>query len=201
MQLQSKNSGKLQSSENLLNIKENERSMLEVELKGRVDSLCQHAPIMGIENHSQGLSESQRHLFSEITDILHRISKNDKELSKALQEFQEAKEIEESLNMKAKDAPVEVVNVSKEQIDTEINSVRQMAKMTVGRQGNQFPVFTREFFHCFDKSTGFRENVLRELSWIESIDPGCFCRIHKKCQNFRASHRRCEADGQGRYPL
>ena len=35
MQLQSKNSGKLQSAENLLNIKENERAMLESELKGR----------------------------------------------------------------------------------------------------------------------------------------------------------------------
>ena len=39
MQLQSKNSGKLQSSENILNIKENERSMIEVELRNRVDQL------------------------------------------------------------------------------------------------------------------------------------------------------------------
>ena len=37
MQLKSKNSGKLQSAENLLNIKENERAMLETELKAKVD--------------------------------------------------------------------------------------------------------------------------------------------------------------------
>ena len=31
--------------------------------------------------------------------------------------------------------------------------------------------------------TGFRENVLRELAWIESIDPNCFVRIHKNMPN------------------
>ena len=63
MQLQSKNSGRLQNAENILNIKENERSMIEVELKNRVDSLCQHSPIIGMEPHTQGMSESQRKLF------------------------------------------------------------------------------------------------------------------------------------------
>ena len=54
-----------------------------------------------------------------------------------------------------------------------------MAKMTVGRQGNQFPVFTREFYHSTPKGTGFRENVLSIMAWIEENDPGAFCRIHK----------------------
>ena len=100
MQLQSKNSGKLQSSENLLNIKENERAMLETELKGRIDSLCDHMPIMGLEPHKNAMTEIQRKLFSEITDILHRLSKNDKELSKALNEFQEAKGTYDSVKNK-----------------------------------------------------------------------------------------------------
>ena len=95
-----------------------------------------------------------------------------------LDELQEAKEIEQSLNDKTGQF-VEEVSVGTEDILTEMTTIRQMAKMTCGRQGNQFPIFTREFFHCFDKSTGFRENVLRELAWIESIDPQCFCRVHK----------------------
>jgi hypothetical protein len=107
----------------------------------------------------------------------------DKELSNYLKEFQEAKSIEESLNDKAGAFNEEVVSASKEEILAEMTTIRQMAKMTCGRQGNQFPVFTREFFHCFDKGTGFRENVLRELAWIESLDPGCFTRIHKNVPN------------------
>ena len=182
MQLQSKNSGKLQSSENILNIKENERSMLEVELKGRIESLCQHSPIMGMEPHQQGLSEGQRKLFAEITDILHRLSKNDKELSKALAEFQEAKGVYDSVQNKIADAGP-VVQIDTSAINTEFETIRQMAKMTIGRRGNQFPMFTREFYHCTENGTGTRENVIEVLRWIESIDPGCFCRIHKNIPN------------------
>ena len=58
-----------------------------------------------------------------------------------------------------------------------------MAKMTVGRRGNQFPIFTREFYHCTEKGTGTRENVISILTWIESIDPGVFLRIHKNVPN------------------
>lgn len=179
MQLKSKNNGKLQSSENLLNSKESERAYVESEIQERIKLLFEHSPIIGLEPHTSNYSDMQRKLFAEISERFRILQKIDRELTGYLKEFKEAKEIEESLNMKSQNMPVEVVSVSKEQLDTEINSVRQMAKMTVGRQGNQFPVFTREFFHCFDKSTGFRENVLRELSWIESIDPNCFCRIHK----------------------
>ena len=39
MQLQSKSSGKLQSAENLLNIKENERQMLENDLKDKIEAV------------------------------------------------------------------------------------------------------------------------------------------------------------------
>lgn len=92
-QLQQKNSGKLQSAENLLNMKENERTMLELELKDRVEILCTHNPIMGAEPHTQPYSESQQKLFSEITDRLHRLSKNGKELARCLKDYQDAKAV------------------------------------------------------------------------------------------------------------
>jgi hypothetical protein len=60
-----------------------------------------------------------------------------------------------------------------------MDTVRQRTKMTCGRQGNHFPVFTKEYFHCIPKTTGTRENVLATLTWLESIDPGAFCRIQK----------------------
>ncbi|MBR5033131.1 MAG: hypothetical protein IKX70_05645, partial [Treponema sp.] len=182
MQLQSKNSGKLQSSENILHIKENERSMIEVELRNRVDSLCQHSPIIGMEPHTQGLSESQRKLFSEITDLLHRLSRNDKELSKALAEFQEAKGVYDSVQNKIQDSGP-IVQVDTSAINIEFETIRQMAKMTIGRRGNQFPIFTREFYHCTENGTGTRENVIEVMRWIESIDPGVFCRVHKNIPN------------------
>lgn len=178
-QLQSKNSGKLQSVENLLIAKENERHALEFEINERVGMLCTHPVAIGLEPHTQPYSESQKKLFAEITQRFHALQKIDRELTNYLNEFQEAKDVQESLSQKSMDIPVETVSASREELLGEMTTIRQMAKMTCGRQGNQFPVFTREFFHCLDKGTGFRENVLRELSWIESIDPGCFTRIHK----------------------
>lgn len=183
MQLQSKNSGKLQNAENILNIKENERAMLETELRTRIDNIMDHPVVMGYEPHKQGLSDFQRKQFAEITDYLHRLSKNDKELTKAFAEYQEAKGIFDSVQSKMESGgPITVTNDT-EAIKTEFDTVRQMAKMTIGRQGNAFPVFTREFYHCTEKGTGTRENVIEVLRWIESLDPGCFHRVHKNVPN------------------
>ena len=177
-QLKSKNSGKIQTSESLLNAKESERQTLEAQVKNRMEELFVHESVIGFEPHKAPYTDLQRKMFSDITNLFRSLQKVDKELTNYLNDFKEAKGIEDSLNAKSGEI-VEEVSVGKEEILGEMNTLRQMQKMTCGRQGNQFPVFTREFFHCIDKFTGFRENVIRELQWIESIDPQCFCRIHK----------------------
>ena len=182
MQLQTKNSGKLQNAESILMQKESARAMLEAELKSRIDNLCDHQIAPGCDPHKEGYTEAQRKLLTDITNYLHQLSKNDKELSKALKEFQDAKEVYNSVSDKISMGP-EITSVNSGDINTEFETVRQMAKMTCGRQGNQFPIFTREFYHCLPQGTGFRENVVNILKWIESIDPGAFCRIHKNIPN------------------
>ena len=178
MQLKNKNQGKLQTAENLLMSKETERAMIEAELKSRIDILCDHQPIPGLEPHTACYSDAQKKILNEITDRLRQLLKVDRDLNSNLAEYKEAKEISDSLSQKLSAAGA-VVEVSNEDINTEVGTVRQMAKMTVGRQGNHFPIFTREYFHCAPRQTGFRENVIDMLAWVESIDPGAFCRIHK----------------------
>ena len=182
MQLQSKNEGKLQSAESQLMAKENERTMTEAELKSRVDNLCEHPPYVGLAPHKMSWSDAQRHLVGEIQDRLRTLQKIDKDLAKMLNEFQDLKGIQTSLETKMADMPKQIeVNIS--DIQKEMDTVRQMAKMTVGRKGNHFPVYSREFFHCVPNATGFRENVIQVLTWIESIDPDCFVRVHKNQHN------------------
>lgn len=178
MVLKTKNSGKIQTSESLLTTKEAERQNLENAVEEKIRGIFQHETLSGFEPHVAPYTDVQRKTFSDVINDFRQLQKIDKELSKYLEDFKEAKETEQSLNSKSAEF-VEEVNVGREEILGEMNTIRQMAKMTCGRQGNQYPVFTREFFHCIDKGTGFRENVIRELSWIESIDPQCFCRIHK----------------------
>ena len=184
MQLQSKNSGKLQSAENILGIKENERRMLEGELQRNIEDLCKHNPVLGLDNHTAGYTEQQRKLLPAITDILHRLSKNDKELSKVLEEYKEAKATYDNVQDKINQGGgAAAATNDTEAVKIEFETVRQMAKMTVGRRGNQFPLFTREFYHCTERGTGTRENVIDVLRWIESLDPGVFHRIHKNIPN------------------
>ena len=181
-QLKSKNDGKLQNAESLLNSKEMERKMLEGELKNRVESLCEHSVLLSLEPHQSPYTEAQKKLFAEIQEKLRALQKNDKELSGYLKEFEEAKAISSSLEDKMVNQP-DAVEINTGDLMIEFQTVRQMAKMTCGRQGNQFPVFTREFFHCVPRFTGFRENVLNILKWVEDNDPECFVRIHKNAKN------------------
>jgi hypothetical protein len=58
-----------------------------------------------------------------------------------------------------------------------------MTKMTIGRQGNHFPVLTAEYYHCANDDLGTRENVIAMLAWIESVDPEAFCRVYKNRLN------------------
>lgn len=183
-QLQSKNSGKMQAAENLVNIKENERNVLEQELKERINELCEHSSIPGLEPHRSPYSETQQRLFSEITDRLHRLSKNGKEYVRCLKDFEDAKGVYDSVEGKLSvGGRTETQAADTDAVNIEFETVRQMAKMTVGRQGNQFPIFTREFYHCMERGTGTRENIIDLLRWVESIDPGAFCRIHKNVPN------------------
>ena len=183
-QLKSKNSGRLQSAENILNIKENERKSIENELMRDIKQLCTHAALYGMEPHTAELNEEQRKLFPVIGDLLRRLSRNDKEFVKAFNEYKEAKGTYESVASKVQAAGGdEEESNDTEAVKLEFETYRQMAKMTVGRRGNQFPLFTREFFHCTENGTGTRENVIEVLRWIESLDPGVFVRMHKNVGN------------------
>ncbi len=183
-----KNTGKIQSVNSLLSMKEGQRTNLELDLKEKALSLCEHDPIYGMDPpHTRPYSDIQKKAFSEINNIMRTLQKLDKEICANLKELEEANEnidhLKELSDNLAATSGVAATTVSSEDILAEMTTVRQMAKMTCGRQGNQFPVFTREFFHCMPAGTGFRENVLRELAWIESIDPNCFVRIHKNMPN------------------
>jgi len=182
-QLQSKNSGKLQSAENLLGIKESERTMLERELVSRVEAITQHRVAIGFEPHAEPLEDHQRKLFTEMNELIRKLSRNDKEYQKCYDEYKEAKLTFENVQSKLGNSEVPVVQNDEGALKIEFDTVRQMAKMTIGRQGNQFPVFTREFYHCTENGTGTRENVMEVMRWIESLDPGAFCRIHKSMSN------------------
>jgi hypothetical protein len=177
-QLLDKAVGKRDAALGLLRAKSDERSRLEQTLLQRCQQLCDHAPVPGLANVFSTYSEAQKRIFTDIQELLKSIAKSDRELSEFMKEYSQAEADVHTLEEKVRAAGADVA-VDIRAIDTEFDTVRQMAKMTIGRQGNHFPILTREYFRSGPNDIATRENLIKQLAWLESIDPEAFCRSYK----------------------
>ena len=181
-QLLEKAEGKLDGSRTLLRAKSDERVVLEKSLQGRIDAVKEHYSIDGLPEIHSCYTEIQKRIFGEIQELIKSLLKIDHELDLSLKDYYQSetdvKTLREKIEMEGGGASVDI-----RAIDTEFDTVRQMAKLTIGRQGNHFPLLTSEYFHSGPNDIGFRENVISQLALIESIDPEAFCRSYKNRKN------------------
>lgn len=70
-------------------------------------------------------------------------------------------------------------SVGAEVISREVQAVRQMAKMTVGRQGNQFPFLSSSVMPKESRDYLFRDVVKKKLQYWLELDPEAFNRAYK----------------------
>lgn len=181
-QLLEKAEGKRDAARNLLKAKSDERTSYERALIDSVHLLAQHTTIPGFPDLQSVYTEPQRRAFSDIQQLLKNIAKTDHELDTFLKDFSQAQADVQVLEEKVRDTGADAA-VDIKAIDTEFDSVRQMVKLTIGRQGNHFPILTHEYFHCGPNEIAIRENVIKQLAWVESIDPEAFCRSYKNKLN------------------
>ncbi|HCM26517.1 MAG: hypothetical protein A2Z99_10835 [Treponema sp. GWB1_62_6] len=181
-QLLDKAAGKRDGARNLLKGKSDERASYEAALVDKAKYLSEHTPVPGFSDVDSGYTDVQRRVFNEIQEIMKNMQRADKELSQFLDDFEQANKDVETLEGKASESGGGVA-VNVQAIDTEFETIKQMAKLTIGRQGNHFPLLTREYFRCGQNDLGTRENVIAQMGWIESIDPEAFCRSYKNKMN------------------
>lgn len=182
IQLLEKANGRFQNSKNLLKSKSEEMLRYEEKIKEKISSLFTHAPVHGIINVYEPYTAAQKQGISQLTDMVKALLKLDKELSDFLSAYREAESDIALLSDKVKSSSGgNNANVSASA--GEYETIRQMAKMSCGRKGNHFPILSREYFRASSKDVGTRENVLREMRWIESIDVQAYCRQYKTQMN------------------
>lgn len=181
-QLMDKAAGKREGARNLLKAKSEERTTYEQALIERSRQLADHAPMPDLPEVASIYTEGQRRIFNDIQELLKNLIRCDRELAKFMEDFDQASDDLSVLEGKVEESGGGVA-VDIQAIDTEFETVKQMAKLTIGRQGNHFPILTREYFHCGPKEIASRENILSQLSWIESIDPEAYCRSYKNKLN------------------
>jgi hypothetical protein len=181
-QLLEKATGKRDGAKSLLKAKDEERLNLERALKERINIISDHFPLDDFPDVSACYSELQKRAFGEIQELLKNLAKSDRDLEIFVRDFYQADaDVRTLLNKIEEEGGGVTVDVRA--VDTEFDTVRQMAKLTIGRQGNHFPILTGEYFRCSPNDIAFRENVIRQLAWIESIDAEAFCRSYKNRLN------------------
>lgn len=180
-QLLGKAQGKLQSAENLLRAKSDERSSAEELVKNQIHELFVHENLTSFAGIKAPFNEFQKRGINDLAESLRRILTLDRELASFLAEYQRVDEDVRSLREKIEASGDGELNVSG--VTSELETVRQMVKMTCGRQGNHFPILSREFFHCLPNEIGIRENVLEIMRWIESVDCEAYCRQYRSQLN------------------
>lgn len=180
-QLLSKAQGKLQSAENLLRAKSEERLRYEGELKRKLEGIFDHESLPGFTGVKAPFTEAQKRAMNDLSEGMRTLISLDKDLSTFLRDCQEADADVRSLQQKVDESGGGVTNSSG--VAAEFDTIRQMAKMSCGRQGNHFPFLTREYFHSSSREVGIRENILETMRWLESIDPEAYCRQYKSQLN------------------
>lgn len=171
--------GQLQSSERLLQVRSAERARVEEEVKNRISRLFVHESIEGLPGVTAGFNEAQKQGISEIHELLKKLLGIDREFNGLYAGYRASQDAVHSLREKL-DAP-NAENSSA--VSTEYDTVRQMIKMSCGRQGNHFPLLSREYFRSAEHEIGTRENVLKIMAWIEGLDPEAYCRQYKQQVN------------------
>ena len=181
-QLLEKAQGKLDGAKALVKARDQERTTLEENLMTQVNQITEHYPTPEMLDISCCYTDTQKRSFAEIQETMKNLLKLDRDQVIFLRDYKQAEEEVMSLRQKIEEEG-EAVEVDTGAIDTEYETVRQMAKMTIGRQGNHFPVLTSEYFRSRPNDLGTRENVMAAMAWIESIDPEAFCRVYKNQLN------------------
>jgi hypothetical protein len=177
-QLLDKSQGKLDGSRGLVKVKDEERNSQERELQQRIDVILEHNSADGLPDICASYSDAQKKAINEIQDFLKGLLKVDREQVGFLRDYSQAMEDVETLQRKLEEEGGNA-EVDTGAVGAEFDTIRQMIKMTIGRQGNHFPVLSSEYFHSGFNDIGFRENVVSVLAHIESIDPECFVRVYK----------------------
>ncbi len=174
--------GKKDTAESLLKAKADSRRTLEGLLRERLDQIAQHDSVPGFYHVPAPYTEAQKKIMTEFQEIFRHMLQADKELGSSIEAFKDATEELESVRQKMEGLE-EDVKANFQALAQEFETARQMTKLCVGRQGNHFPILTREYFHGGPRDIGSRENVARLLAWIESIDVQAFCRPYKNTLN------------------
>jgi len=173
-----KTSGQREFQFSTLKNKINELELLEDTLKDAVTQVLSH-DINPAYNLKESFNALQRKAITDIQEIFKRLNSLDKEISKLYLELSDTDKQLGDLRGKAQESGVET-RVDSQVLINEFNTLKQMIKLCVGRQGNHFPFLMKQYVRALVSDYCTRENAISTMAFVESLDPGLFQRTFKR---------------------
>lgn len=176
-----KTRGRYEAQLSLIRNQQTEIQDQETLLSQHLQEISHHEPQEAYNGLWGPYSDSQKNALSEMGNVIRRLLTVNKELRR---QFSELATIQDQLDdLRRKESESGGSSVDSRVVVTEMNTVRQMAKMCIGRQGNHFPVLMKQYFRGGLHDLCTRENVIRQLAQVEYLDPGVFLRTFKMQTN------------------
>jgi len=151
--------------------------MIERSLKSSVSIILNHQKSTKYNDLIAPYDIDQKKTIIQIQDILKSLLKSDKEIESTYNNIKLLDDEIQTLNTKSGEFQVQIDTKT---IRDEFLTLRQMVKMTIGRQGNHFPFLIKAYMPSILNEVCTKENLEGVLREIESIDPGIFKRTYKQ---------------------
>jgi hypothetical protein len=163
----------------LVNLKQKieQHLMIEKSLHSSVSIIVNHEQLPKYGNTIAPYTPDQKKAIVQIQDILKSLLKSDRQIESSYESLTSLDEEIKSLSDQSGDL---VDEVDSRTVRDEFSVIRQMIKMTVGRQGNHFPFLIKTYMPKFEKDVCSKSNIDRVLHEIETVDPGIFRRSYKQ---------------------
>jgi hypothetical protein len=172
-----KRKGQRQSEFTLLQNKIGQLEDLERQMTGCVQVILRHQTRPELGGLKDVFTPEQREAISQVNTILRQLSNLDRDIKVSYDALENVDRELKELAERAEGG--EGGGVDRGVVSGEFQSVRQMAKMCVGRQGNHFPILMKQFFRANIREIATRENVINTMARVESLDAGVFERTFK----------------------
>ena len=178
--------GQVQAQTNLINVKFREITDIEEGMARAAVQVRTHEKHPIFTNLPATFNGTQRGQLTLIQDSLKRLSALDKEIDLYFRDLEKMTAELKTTEQRVSESGG--ASVDAKVVVRELASIRQMAKMSVGRQGNHFPVLMKQYLPPRLEDLATRENVLTYMAEVERLDPGLFLRNFKNTTNRIVPH-------------
>ncbi len=161
----------------MINNKILERDQAETELLAKAKSLQFHDVRTEYNGLKAEYGQDQKSTLSSIPEILRKLGNLHISISQSFKKLDDLSREINSLKDKIDDSDLD--NSDTEAVQNEVNTLKQMAKLCVGRQGNHFPILVKQYFRSNIRDIATRENIINILVDLEKLDSGLFLRTYK----------------------